>query len=721
MEDKYIDFFNDLPKHVLLMIQELVGNKFNELSTYTLACILAEGLVLKKCVSDNLKECSNRIVSQHLKQNKSYQLQELQNINLTPECQHFVENYIFFKKRYSANSELMTSFMSYDLISNKNLESYKFFSDCLYEKEKVLLPDKLLREIYDKIGVCRSEILQDFGEYLTDPLYETKYICYGREEEINKSVNILCRYNKSNVMLVGKTGVGKTSVAYGICNYLQSEKCPDCLKGFEVFSLDTNKLVSGTTYRGDLEERLETILAEIKGYPKTIIFLDEIQTIFSKTSSENEGATLANVLKPILLQGTKFIGCTTDVGYKAIESDSAFERRFSVVNICEPQELDTIKYLLNTKQVYEEYHSIQINDKDVEYIVKRCHEYIKNRNFPDKAFDCLDIACSNCKMNNGSVLSKDDIDKSVYTLTNINGNNFNVLSVNNVEKSINELIFGQEDAIKSVCDNMRRYFLGVHDKTKPIGTFLFVGPTGTGKTELCKQLAKEFFTEESFIRFDMSEFMEPHSVSKLIGAPPGYVGYGNKGKLTEAVKHNPFSIILFDEIEKAHKDVINTLLQIMDDGRLTDSFGTVVNFCNCLIVMTSNLGCKEYLEKNSIGFGNTKDETVIRKSVDNYFSPEFRNRIDKIVYFNPITESIYNLVFDKEIDTFIKRYKDSGINITIDDKAYTALKNMCFDDKNGVRFVQRCVTKNLEQVIMNEFEQNKDTYNITYDKNFKLK
>lgn len=720
MEDKHIEFFEDLPKHVLLIIQEISGNKFKELDTYTLSCIFCEGLVLRKSVTDNLKECANKIVAQRLKHTPS-SMCEIRDIELTKECQHFVDNYLYFKHRYDASSELMTTFISYELVCNNNLESYKFFSDCLYEKEKVTLPNKLFQDICSAIGVDRSELLQDFGEYLTDPIYETKYSCYGREKEILKSINILCRYNKSNVLLVGKTGVGKTSVVYGICNYLQSKQCPECLKGFEVFSLDTNKLVSGTTYRGDLEERLEMVCSEIKAHTKTIVFLDEMQTIFAKTSSENEGATLANVLKPILLQGAKFIGCTTDVGYKAIESDSAFERRFSVVNICEPNEQQTVQYLMNTKKNYEGFHDVYICDTDIQYIVKRCHEYIKNRNFPDKAFDCLDIACSNCKMDNRNILSQEDMDNSIYTLTNINGDNFNIRSVSKVEEEIKNIIFGQDEAIKSVCDNMRRYFLGVHNKSKPIGTFLFVGPTGTGKTELCKQLAKKFFTEESFIRFDMSEFMEPHSVSKLIGAPPGYVGFANKGKLTESVKHNPFSIILFDEIEKAHKDVINTLLQIMDDGRLTDSFGTSVNFCNCLIIMTSNLGCKEYLEKNSIGFGNQQDSTVIKKSVDNYFSPEFRNRIDKIVYFNPITKDVYDRIFDKEINEFVSRYRDNGIVIEIDDEAYNALKNVCFDDKNGVRFVQRRIAKDLEEVIMKYFTEDKTVYEVTYDNGFKLK
>lgn len=663
---------------------------------------------------DNMKECTSKIVSQRLK-NKPGNITEFKDLEITPECEKFIKNYLYFKHRYNANDDLMTTFISYELMYDSELESFKFFSDCLYEKEKLNAPDRLYTDLCLFLGVSRSDLFCELGTYLTDPIHESAYTCYGREQEITKSINILCRYKKSNVLLVGKSGVGKTSIVYGLCNYIQSPKCPDCLKGYEIFSLSINKLISGTTYRGDLEERLEQLCAEILNYPKTIIFIDELQTVFAKTSSENESGTLSNALKPLLLGNSKFIGCTTEEGYKAIESDAAFERRFSVVNVCEPGEEETLQYLLNSKDSYSRFHNVDISDDDLKYITHRCHQYVKNRNFPDKAFDCLDIACSTCKMDHRNELSTNDIDKSIYTLTNVNGDNFSVDSVNRVQKELENIIFGQQDAIHSVCDNMRRYFLGVNNKNKPIGSFLFVGPTGTGKTELCKQLALKFFSEESFIRFDMSEFMEPHSVSKLIGSPPGYVGFNNKGKLTEAVKHNPFSIILFDEIEKAHKDVTNTLLQIMDDGRLTDSFGTSVNFCNCLIVMTSNLGCKEYLEKNCIGFGDQRDAKAIKNSVDNYFSPEFRNRIDKVVYFNTITEQVYNMIFDKEIRAFISQYEDVGIHVTVDEQAYNFLKNTCYDEKNGVRFVQRKIARRLEDVIMDNFKDDVYEYNISFD------
>lgn len=705
LDQKYFEFFDDIPKHAKLTIQALVPEKISELNTYTLACVFYQHSMLKSIVKDNLKECAEKIANQVLKRTKDTEsLCDLDNLPLSESCKWLIDNYINFKHRYSskATSDVLTTYMSYMMIIDQSLESYKFFEDCLYVKERDRVIGELYVKLVQELGIDRSQLLPEFGEYLTNPFVCTKYQCFGREEEIAKCINILCRKDKSNVIIVGQPGVGKTSIVYGICNYIQSEKCPECLRNHEVFSLNLTKLVSGTTYRGDLEARLDEVIAELKQYKNTIVFIDELQAIFSRTSSDSSGNEMQNALKPFLVSDSKVIGCTTDSGYKAIESDNAFERRFTVVPVKEPDIKDCYDILENARQNYEKFHNISIPKELVLKSVDLCNLYVKNRYFPDKAFDCLDTACSTCKMNGKQEVSEEDIETSALELAGIVNNKFTVSKISEEEHNIKQVILCQDQAIETVFKCLKRYSIGVNDKRKPIGSFLFVGPTGTGKTELCKQIASRFFRNDSFIRFDMSEFMEPHSISKLIGSPPGYVGFNQKGLLTEKVKHSPFSIILFDEIEKAHRDVINVLLQMMDDGRLTDAYGTTVNFCNCIIVMTSNIGCKEFLDKNSIGFGTTDNSDILTKAVNNYFSPEFRNRLDSVVYFNPISKDMFVDIFRNEINAFIDRYAEIGITVELCNETYNDTMDKCFDPKNGVRFAQRKICQLLEDKILDE-------------------
>ena len=329
MDSKYFEFFNDLPLHATLPVKTC-GAKFEKLDTYVLACILFNQSVIRKFVCDNMKEAANRIVSQTLKCTNSNTC-EYDEIVLSDDCELFLENYLYFKHRYHGEADLMTTFLTFDLCTNKYLKSYKFFEDCLYVQSKEEVRLKLQEELLAFLDVHRSEVLTDYGEYLTNPFYQLPYACSGREMEIAKSINILSRYNKSNVLLVGKSGVGKTSIVYGICKYIQSDNCPECLKGCDVFSLSITRLVSGTTYRGDLEKRLGDIISELKKFENTIVFIDELQTIFNTSSSESDSSTIPNALKPFLTGNSKFIGCTTESGYKALENDAAFERRFCVV------------------------------------------------------------------------------------------------------------------------------------------------------------------------------------------------------------------------------------------------------------------------------------------------------------------------------------------------------------------------------------------------------
>ena len=713
MDSIYLEFFETLPKHALVPLIQLVPNKFEIIDTKLLAYVFVQHGILKKKVTDNLKEAADKIVKQQLKTlpSKNETSSELKDMQLSKECEYLIKNFLYFKNKYSETitSDVITTYISYIMISDDKLKCFKFFDDCLYVKEKQNVKDELYLQIYNFAGSNLSEVLKSFGEYLTDPLFYQQYDCSFRDKEIQDTLSILCRLNKCNVILVGNPGVGKTTIVNGICNIIQSPECPKYLQGYNVFALNINKIMSGTTYRGDLEKRLDDVLTELKKQDNVILFIDEIHTLFSK---DGELSPVQNVLKPYLTESSKVIGCTTNSEYKTIESDKAFERRFSIVRIEEMSELSTIETIEQCKQKYEEFHNVTISRTMIQRIVSMCSLYIKNRYFPDKAFDILDKSCVRCKLLGREELSVEDVENTVYEFCNINPTSLSIDKINNAQETIKEVIIGQEEAINTAFNCIRRYCIGVNDKRKPIGNLLFVGPTGTGKTELCKQIANKIFTPECFIRFDMSEFMESHSVSKLIGSPPGYVGFNQGGSLTELVKHNPFSVILFDEIEKAHKDVINILLQIMDDGRLTDSFGTTVDFCNCLIVMTSNIGCKEYMNKNTLGFSDStsRDTSIIKNEINNYFRPEFLNRLTKIIYFNTVTKEVFTTIFDMEFENFIRRYRDVGIELTLPEDVKMWIKSKCFDEKNGVRFVKN----KIESLIENELFCNITNDNKNY-------
>ena len=704
MDSKYQEFFDVLPKTVSLTLMTLIPSKFSKLRSDVLAYVFVQQGIMKKIICDHLKECSQRIIKQNLTRvTPSENTIACIYMDISDECRILLDNFLYFKNRYKdlINSSLLTTYISYMMITDTSLSCYKFFDDCLYVADKQNVKDELHSEIQTSIQNEMSTILCNCGQYLTSPLYRKLYDFYGREKEVQDAVNILTRMNKSNLLIVGKPGVGKTSIVAGICNLLQSDNCPELLKKYNVFELNVTKLISGTAFRGDLEQRLDSIIQELERCNNIILFIDEIHTIFNKTT-DTESSSIQGALKPYLERSSKVIGCTTESEYKTLEKDAAFERRFSVLHLKELDKDLTVETLNNKLPQYESYYNIKIDKKLIPEIVSLCGIYIKNRYFPDKAFDALDLSCVLCSNSRKDSLSTNDINEAIYKLSNINPKEKTVQTTLSIEKDIKKCIFGQDLAVESVCKAFRKYYIGVNNKTKPIACFLFVGPTGTGKTELCRQVAKRFFTDESFIRYDMSEFMESHSVSKLIGSPPGYVGYSSGGSLTEKVKHNPFSLILFDEIEKAHPDVVNILLQIMDEGRLTDSFATTVDFTNTLIVMTSNLGCKQMTNTKKLGFGSndeTYNKTPIQDAINNFFSPEFRNRLDEIIYFNPITEDVYESIFNKELDLFLSRYRDCGFDVVVSESKKNELKGKCFSEKDGVRFIQRKICSSLEDKI----------------------
>lgn len=708
-----------IPKSAQLAIKMIVPYKYDVIDTEILSCVFAQHGVLKKCVMDNLKEASDRVIKNKTKQpSGDKKLLDFSEIEVSDECKILLDNFLFFFNQYNdkLTTDIITAYISFILISDDRLKSFAFFDENLYVKSKQPVSSELLNIITTVASFGLSRELTNFGEYLTNGITLRKYDCFGREDEIESCIDVMRRFTKNNVILLGQSGVGKTTIVHGICNYLQSKNCPKQLLGFPVFELDVNRLVSGAIYRGELEKRLETVITELKKFPNTILFIDEIHMLFNRDSDET-GSSMQNSLKPFLSSGSRVIGCTTDSDYKLIERDKAFERRFSVVRIEEQDQEDTYKTLRNEKQKYENHYSIKIDDDSLRRIVSLCKIYIKNRCFPDKAFDVLDISCANATKNGHKHLQDDDISKGLYKLAGIDPTSRHILSVSDSERIIKESIFGQDESIDAVCRQIKKYYLGISDKTKPIGSFLLVGPTGTGKTELCKQIAKHFFTDESFIRYDMSEFMESHSISKLIGSPPGYVGFRSGGTLTEKIKHNPFSVILFDEVEKANVDVLNILLQIMDDGRLTDSNGNTVDFCNCLILMTSNIGCRAAVEKSKIGFNSGSDiKSTVGDEINAFFSPEFRNRLTGILYFNQITEDIFDKIFRKELNDILNIYKsECNLDVNIDNFSIDNLKKICYNSKNGVRYITRCIHDIIDDLVIESIINSKSSVDLVID------
>ena len=705
MQSKYVDFFTKLPKTAQLTFR-MLPNKYEVIDTELFSALCVQQGIVKKIVVDNIKESYDKVINTMLKQDGAAEKKyfEYEDIKLSDEFEEFLDNYLFFIRSYKQkiDSELLTQYVTYLLLSNKSLKSYIFFENALFNNAAEKARKDVLTFIVGKIGNPMSSKLCAYGEYLINPLMIKHRDCFGREVEIEKSIKTLCQMKKSNVLLVGNTGVGKTSVVYGICNYIQSDKCPKQLEGKCVFSLDTNKLVSGTTYRGDLEKRLQELISELESHKNIILFIDEIHTLFTSGTGDSDSVPIESVLKNFLSRESIVIGCTTEKEYRKIETDKAFERRFQKIHIAEPTKEVAFEIVKNSKNAYEKFHDVTVSDSVCQCIIDMCDLYIRNRYFPDKALDILDKVCVQAKLS-GCDPDNKLVSNLIMSYLNMEIKDQQKPDIDKITKDIKASIIGQDEAVDTMMRYIKRYFVGLNNVEKPIASVLFVGSTGTGKTELSKLIAKHIFSDESFIRLDMSEFMESHSVSKIIGSPPGYVGFHAGGALTEHVKHNPFSVILLDEIEKAHKDVLNVFLQIMDCGRLTEANGETVDFRNCLIIMTSNLGCKEYLETKQIGFTETEfRESAVTNAVNNFLSPEFRNRLDSIIMFKPITKELSSRIFNLKLSKISQRYMEKlRTKILFSDKALDFMCENSFDRKNGVRFIERNIESYLDDLILN--------------------
>ena len=562
-----------------------------------------------------------------------------------------------------------------------------------------------------KLSVRHSEtrVLDQYSRDLTqlaaagalEPVIE-------RGEEIKRSVQILSRRTKNNPVLIGEPGVGKTAVAEGIALYLLGGDAPESMAGKRLVSLDLPSLLAGTKYRGDFEERVKSVLKDVRKAGDVILFIDELHTIIGAGSAEG-AIDAANILKPALGRGeVQIIGATTPEEYRRhVEKDAALERRFQPVRIGEPSPEQTLRMLQSVRRGLEKHHGVTIGDAALSASVRLSKRYINDRFLPDKAIDLIDEAAALVRVNGGGLVGAAEIAQVLSSWTGIPVQNLGAdesKRLRDMESILHKRVVGQNEAVCAVSRAIRRGRVGLSDPERPIGSFLFLGPTGVGKTELCRALSEAVYGEaDALIRLDMSEYMEKHAVSKLIGSPPGYVGYEDGGQLTEKVRRRPYAVVLFDEIEKAHEDVWGLLLQIMDDGHLTDSTGRRVDFRNTVIVMTSNIGAGVLTEgRCRLGFApesGTEDKALrerINAELKSTFRPEFLNRIDETIIFRRLDRGEIRSITERMVNTVSERFTALGMELKVPDCVIDELSRRGYDEKYGARPLRRTVQSVLE-------------------------
>ncbi|MCY6485116.1 ATP-dependent Clp protease ATP-binding subunit ClpA [Clostridium aestuarii] len=584
-------------------------------------------------------------------------------------------------------------------------EEYEYDEEDEYEYESIEDMDEKLREDESNKSTESKNFLSKYTVELTekakrgqiDPLI-------GRKNILNRTIQVLSRRLKNNPVHVGDPGVGKTAITEGLARLIVEDKVPNILKENKVYSLDMASLLAGTKYRGDFEERIKKVLKKIENEGKAIVYIDEIHTIVGAGSVSGGSMDASNILKPFLTEGKlKFIGSTTYEEYKKyFEKDRALSRRFQKIEVTEPSVEDTYEILQGLKDTYEKFHKITYTDEALKCASELAAKYIRDRYLPDKAIDVIDEAGAYARLNSKNdeqniVITQKDIEKVVSSIAKIPEQN---VSANEIEKLKNlagilkKKIFGQDKAIGTIVTAIKRSRAGFNEEEKPVASLLFVGPTGVGKTEISKQLANNL--DVPLIRFDMSEYQEKHTVARLIGAPPGYVGYEEGGLLTDAIRKTPYCVLLLDEIEKAHQDILNVLLQLMDYGTLTDNNGKKADFRNVILIMTSNAGARN-VGKIMLGFGERAVENdAITKEVEKIFSPEFRNRLDDIIVFNNINEDMALLIAKKAIKEFEEKLLKKNIKLKVTDNCYKWLAEKGFHSTYGAREILRVVQQEIK-------------------------
>ena len=530
----------------------------------------------------------------------------------------------------------------------------------------------------------------------------------GRKHELERTIQVLCRRRKNNPLFVGEAGVGKTALAEGLAKKIVDGEVPEILANSTIYSLDLGALLAGTKYRGDFEKRLKAVITQIKREPGAIMFIDEIHTIIGAGAASGGAMDASNLIKPVLASGDlKCIGSTTYQEYRGIfEKDRALSRRFQKIDVTEPTVEESVQILDGLKSRFEDHHSVRYTRQAIRSAVELADRYINDRHLPDKAIDVIDEAGANQRMQVPSkrkrTIGVREIEEIVAKIARIPSKTVSTNdkeALRNLERDLKLVIFGQDQAVDGLASAIKLARAGLRNDEKPIGSFLFAGPTGVGKTEVTRQLAKIMGIE--LIRFDMSEYMERHTVSRLIGAPPGYVGFDQGGLLTEAINKHPHAVLLLDEIEKAHPDVFNLLLQVMDHGTLTDNNGRKADFRNVILVMTTNAGA-ELQQRASIGFAQQDHSTDAMEAIKKMFSPEFRNRLDAIIQFKALTTEVITRVVDKFLFEFEAQLEEKGVTLDVDHEARTWLGMHGYDPQMGARPMARVIQESVKKPLAEE-------------------
>lgn len=659
------------------------------------------------------------------------------DIFLSPRSKDILDSAFLYADKF--NKELVgTEHILLALSQESNSIAYKIL------EKKGVNKHKVTNAISEKIGVDISEsknrgeeekkkdqpkipTLQKYAINLNEYAKENKIDpLIGRDNEVERIIQILSRRSKNNPILIGDPGVGKTAIIEGLVNKIEKKEVPKYLFDKVVYNLDIGGMLAGAKYRGEFEERIKKVLEEVKLANDIILFIDEVHTIVGAGATGENSMDASNILKPVLSRGDiQIIGATTIDEYrKSIEKDIALERRLQPILIEEPTREETIKILNGLKERYEKHHNVKITDEAIIAAVDLSSRYITDRYLPDKAVDIMDESASRIRMKKEksqkvkNVVYSDIVAEVVGLWTGIPVNKLMKSECErllNLENTLHQRVIGQDEAINAISKAIRRSRAGLKDPKRPIGSFLFLGPTGVGKTELCKALAEANFGDENqIIRIDMSEYMEKHSVSRLIGSPPGYIGYDDGGQLTEEIRRHPYSVVLFDEIEKGHEDVFNILLQILDEGRLTDSKGRTVDFKNTVIIMTSNIGATSINKEKSLGFKPSCNKNEIEESsykimkdkiiqeLKNKFRPEFINRVDDIVVFHKLSlENLYDIV-KLMIKQLVDRLKSMNIDIDVQKDVIEFIAKEGLDLEYGARPLKRAIQKEIEDSLSYE-------------------
>ncbi len=558
------------------------------------------------------------------------------------------------------------------------------------------------QEQADPLEAFTTDLVEKAAEGRLDPLI-------GRESELERTLQVLCRRRKNNPVFVGDPGVGKTAIAEGLAQRIHDGEVPELLKELRIYALDLGGMLAGTKYRGDFEKRLKGVITELKSRPNAVLFIDEIHTIVGAGATSGGSLDASNILKPVLTSGEiRCIGSSTYEEYKNhFEKDRALSRRFEKIEIAEPSVSETVKILKGLRSRYEEHHGIAYTDSALKAAVELSAKFINDRYLPDKAIDVIDEAGAHIRLtgsNRRTKINPSDIEKIVAKMAKIPTQSVSTSDkskLESLEGRLMQVVFGQDDAIGSLATAIKRSRAGLGAPGKPVGSFLFTGPTGVGKTEVALQLARNLAVE--FFRFDMSEYMEKHAVARLIGAPPGYVGFDQGGLLTDGIRKHPHSVLLLDEIEKAHPDIFNILLQVMDHATLTDNNGKKADFRNVILIMTSNVGTRE-MATQSIGFGDTSKATEEKgqKAMERLFSPEFRNRLDGIIQFNSLTVGIMEKVVDKFIAELNDQLTVKRVFVNLTDAARNWLAREGHDPKYGARPLGRLIQNRIKDKLSDE-------------------